>query len=218
MAWSRPSRRSTRPSTPSPTRWRRGSPPATAWCSSRPLPRHSRPGWLNLVYGGGGDVGRWLLENQEVRYYAFTGSTEAGRAIQRAAGLRRSQLELGNISATIVCADADLERAVAKCAAIAFRKAGQVCTSLQRLFVHEDVIEPFAAKLVVAAEAMTVGDPRDPATVVGPMIDVREADRWGYGYPPPAGHRATRSRSRARGSLGAGSGGRGRAGADRRPA
>ena len=134
-------------------------------------------GWLNLVYGGGGDVGRWLLENQDVRYYAFTGSTEAGRAIQRAAGLRRCQLELGNISATIVCADADLDRAVAKCAAIAFRKAGQVCTSLQRLFVHEHVIEALAAKLVAAAEAMTVGDPRDPATVVGPMIDVREAER-----------------------------------------
>jgi succinate-semialdehyde dehydrogenase/glutarate-semialdehyde dehydrogenase len=134
-------------------------------------------GWLNLVYGGGGDVGRWLLANQDVRYFAFTGSTEVGRAIQRAAGLRRSQLELGNISATIVCADADLDRAVAKCAAIAFRKAGQVCTSLQRLFVHKDVIEDLAAKLVAAAEAMTVGDPRDPATVVGPMIDVREAER-----------------------------------------
>jgi len=134
-------------------------------------------GWLNLVYGGGDDVGRWLLENQDVRYYAFTGSTGAGRAIQQAAGLRRTQLELGNISATIVCADADLDRAVAKCAGIAFRKAGQVCTSLQRLFVHGHVFDALAAKLAAAAEAMTVGDPRDPETVVGPMIDRSEAER-----------------------------------------
>jgi succinate-semialdehyde dehydrogenase/glutarate-semialdehyde dehydrogenase len=134
-------------------------------------------GWLNLVYGGGADVGRWLLENQDVRYYAFTGGTEAGRAIQRGAGLRRTQLELGNISATIVCADADLDHALPKCVGTAFRKAGQVCTSLQRLYVHANIVEAFGARLAAEASALKVGDPRDPETVVGPMIDAREAKR-----------------------------------------
>ena len=136
-------------------------------------------GWLNLIYGGGGDVGRWLLESPDVRYYAFTGGTEAGRVIQRGAGLRRTQLELGNISASIVCADARLAHAVAKCAGTSFRKAGQVCTSLQRLYVQAAVIDDFAERLAGAARSFKVGDPRDPETAVGPMIDVGEAGRAG---------------------------------------
>lgn len=134
-------------------------------------------GWVNLVFGGGADVGRALLANRDIRYYAFTGGNEAGRTIQQGAGLRRTQMELGNISATIVCKDADLKRAVEKCTATAFRKAGQVCTSLQRLYVHESIIDDFADRLADAARALTVGDPRDPDTQIGPMIDEKEAQR-----------------------------------------
>lgn len=135
------------------------------------------PGLLNLVNGDGGTVGKWLLEDQDIDYYTFTGSTRVGRIIQQAAGLRRTQLELGNISATIVCADARLEPAAERCVNAAFRKAGQVCTSVQRLLVHKDVIESFASMLSERASKLVVGDPTDPATFVGPMIDEKEAVR-----------------------------------------
>jgi succinate-semialdehyde dehydrogenase/glutarate-semialdehyde dehydrogenase len=135
------------------------------------------PGYINLVCGSGGDVGNWLLEEQDIRFYTFTGSTDVGKIIQRAAGLRRTQLELGAISATIVCEDADLERAVPKCVSASFRKAGQVCTSVQRLYVHEPILDRFIEDLVTQTEAAGVGDPRAPDTLVGPMIDIREAER-----------------------------------------
>ncbi len=134
-------------------------------------------GWLNLINGPGGKTGSALTANRDVRYFAFTGGGPAGEAIQRAAGLRRTQMELGNISATIVCADADLEKAAGKCAGTAFRKAGQVCTSLQRLYVQREAAEDFTARLVTRAKAMKAGDPRDPDTAVGPMIALAEAER-----------------------------------------
>src|SRR5262249_4793820 len=73
------------------------------------------PAYRNLVQGGGSTVGRWLLDERAIGFYTFTGSSEVGLAIQRAIGLRRSSLELGSISSTIVCDDADLEKATTKC-------------------------------------------------------------------------------------------------------
>jgi succinate-semialdehyde dehydrogenase/glutarate-semialdehyde dehydrogenase len=134
-------------------------------------------GYINLLNGNGRDIGRWLLEEEQIRFYTFTGSTEVGRAIQRGAGLRRTQLELGSIASTIVCEDASLEWAVPRCVNASFRKAGQVCTSVQRLLVHADVLDRFLGSMVAHTERAKVGDPRDPATLVGPMIDVREAER-----------------------------------------
>lgn len=135
------------------------------------------PGLLNMVNGGGEDVGLWLLQNPDIDYYTFTGSTHVGRVIQQAAGLRRTQLELGSVSATIICNDASLEVAADKCVNASFRKAGQVCTSVQRLLVHQDVIESFSEMLVKRAAKLVVGDPRLPDTFVGPMIDEKEAVR-----------------------------------------
>jgi acyl-CoA reductase-like NAD-dependent aldehyde dehydrogenase len=135
------------------------------------------PGWLNVIHGPGGQTGRWLCENQNIRFFAFTGGGPAGEAIQRAAGLRRTQMELGNIAATVICEDANLDKAAALSARTAFRKAGQVCVSVQRLFVHQDVLEAFTGKLVERAAAMKAGDPRASETSVGPMIDISEAER-----------------------------------------
>jgi succinate-semialdehyde dehydrogenase/glutarate-semialdehyde dehydrogenase len=134
-------------------------------------------GWLNLVNGNGSTVGQALVEHPDVAYIAFTGSEKAGRSIQASAGLRRTQLELGSISGTIVCADADLERAGEKCVATSFRKSGQVCTSLQRLLVHEDVYDEFSANLINRANSMVVGDPRADSVQIGAMIHEREAQR-----------------------------------------
>ena len=135
------------------------------------------PGHLNMVTGAGGTTGRTLLHDQRIDYYAFTGSTEVGREIQQAAGLRRTQLELGNISGTIVCADATLEPAVSKCAAASFRKAGQVCTSVQRIFVESSLADDFVDALCVKTQSLAVGNPRNESTFVGPMIDGKEAQR-----------------------------------------
>ncbi|MGH2753578.1 MAG: aldehyde dehydrogenase family protein, partial [Actinomycetota bacterium] len=134
-------------------------------------------GFLQLVHGGGSTIGPLLLEDERISFYTFTGSTEVGEEILRTVGLRRTQLELGAISPTIVCADADVSRAVPKIVQGAFRKAGQVCTSVQRLLVEEPIMDDLMNALVLATQELVAGDPRDPSTTVGPVISEREADR-----------------------------------------
>jgi acyl-CoA reductase-like NAD-dependent aldehyde dehydrogenase len=135
------------------------------------------PGHVNLLHGRGAELGPWLVANQDVNLYTFTGSNRVGAWLHEQVGLRPLLLELGSVSATIVCEDADLDRAAVRCAASAFRRAGQMCTSTQRLYVHRDVEREFADRLVRVAAALQVGDPRDPRTDVGPMICEREAAR-----------------------------------------
>ncbi|GAA4326191.1 aldehyde dehydrogenase family protein [Pigmentiphaga soli] len=135
------------------------------------------PDFLAIVQGDGDTVGRWLLEENDIAFYTFTGSTRVGRIIQQAAGLRRTQMELGSIASTLVCATADLDRAAERIANASFRKAGQVCTSVQRLYVHRSVAADFAARLAARAERMRAGDPRDPAVTVGPLISEAAAVR-----------------------------------------
>jgi len=135
------------------------------------------PGHVNLVQGAGSEIGGWLVANPAIRFFTFTGSTEVGKHLHRSVGLRPMALELGSIAATIVCDDADLERAAPRCANSAFRRAGQACTSTQRLLVHEAVFDRFLTLLVEATEGLVVGDPHSADTVIGPMIDEAEAQR-----------------------------------------
>ncbi|MDD9207416.1 aldehyde dehydrogenase family protein [Georgenia sp. 10Sc9-8] len=132
---------------------------------------------IALVHGPGETVGPWLLDDPRIRFYTFTGSTAVGEAISRGAGLRRTQLELGSLSSTVICEDADLDTAVAKCVAGAYRKAGQVCTSVQRLYVHRSVADQVTEGLLSAVAELAAGDPRDPQTSVGPLIAESEARR-----------------------------------------
>ncbi len=135
------------------------------------------PGHINLVQGPGSEVGRWLVENQQIRFYTFTGSTEVGKALHRAVGLRPIALELGSIAGTIVCDDGDLDRAAPRIANSAFKRAGQACTSTQRLFVQKFVLDQFTDKFVAATAKLKVGNPHDPETAIGPMISEAEAAR-----------------------------------------
>ncbi len=138
-------------------------------------------GYLNLITGPGSSIGRWLTEDERVRFVTFTGSTEVGEDIQARIGLRRSCMELGNISATIVCADGDLDRAVPLIVAGAFRKAGQVCTSVQRIFVERPVYSELVERLRQAATRLKYGNPWEEDTDVGPMIgepQAVEAQAW----------------------------------------
>lgn len=135
------------------------------------------PGHINLVQGSGSEIGSWLVANPDIAFYTFTGSTAVGKKLQHSVGLRPVALELGSISATVVCDDADLDRAATRCAQSAFRRAGQACTSVQRLYVDQAVSEEFLRLFVAATRKLKVGDPHDPQTVIGPMISEAEARR-----------------------------------------
>ena len=129
------------------------------------------------VLHGGVSVAQALLADSRPHFFAFTGSTAAGRSIQAAAGLRRTQMELGSIAATIVLEDADIQTAAQKSAGSSFRKAGQVCTSIQMLLVAQNVMPAFKQAYLTEVKSLVVGDPSDPATDVGPMISLEAAQR-----------------------------------------
>jgi acyl-CoA reductase-like NAD-dependent aldehyde dehydrogenase len=134
-------------------------------------------GVFNVVAGPGGTVGDWLVADPRVRKVSFTGSPPVGEAIIRRAGLKKVTLELGNNSGTIIEPDADLEEALPRCVASAFANAGQVCISLQRLFVHRSIASEFTKRFLELIAALKVGNPRDRDCDVGPMIDETEAKR-----------------------------------------
>lgn len=134
-------------------------------------------GALNLVVGGGGTVGEWLITDERVDKITFTGSPDVGRHILSVAGIKKVTLELGNTSPVIVAPDADLDLVAKRCAVGAFYNSGQVCISVQRIYSEKKVYEPFSEKFIKATEAMIVGDPLDERVDVGPMIDLKEVDR-----------------------------------------
>jgi acyl-CoA reductase-like NAD-dependent aldehyde dehydrogenase len=134
------------------------------------------PGLMTVLHGGA-ETAQALLDEPLVRFFAFTGSTEVGAQIQRRAGLRRTQMELGSIAFTIVADDADLERALPKIVNAAYRKAGQVCTSIQILLVQRGVFDAVRDRLAAMVRDLPCGDPLEARTVVGPVISVAEAQR-----------------------------------------
>ncbi|NML42217.1 aldehyde dehydrogenase family protein [Ramlibacter sp. G-1-2-2] len=134
------------------------------------------PGLLAVVHGGA-QVVQWLLDEPLVRFYAFTGSTEVGRDIHARAGLRRTQMELGSIAFTVLAEDADLDKALPKVVNAGYRKAGQVCTSVQVLLVQQALRERVEERLGALVRALPFGDPAKADTVVGPVISEAAAER-----------------------------------------
>ncbi|MDH5526430.1 MAG: aldehyde dehydrogenase family protein [Nitrospirota bacterium] len=118
-----------------------------------------------------------LITDDRMAFLSFTGSDRVGWQIKALSGKKRVALELGGNAAVIVCPDVDLAATAKRVAFGAFAYAGQICISVQRIFVQHEVYEPFMAELVRATEALAVGDPRDPNTVCGPLIDTAAADR-----------------------------------------
>lgn len=135
------------------------------------------PEHIALVHGSGRSVGNWLLDDSRIGFYTFTGSTEVGRELRARVGVRPTQLELGGLSSTIICADADPQLAVERCVPAAFRKAGQVCTSVQRIYLHESVRDEVTEQLVKVVSDQRYGDPREAGTLTGPLISGQESDR-----------------------------------------
>ncbi len=119
----------------------------------------------------------WLVADRRVRFFTFTGSAAVGLTIKQNSGIAKSHLELGSNSASIVAADADLELVADLVTRAGYRKAGQVCTSVQRLLAHASVIDELTGLLAKRVAALRVGDPRAPGVQVGPLIAPAEAER-----------------------------------------
>jgi len=135
------------------------------------------PEAIQCITGSGSAVGNALCSDDRVRKISFTGSTGVGRAITAVAGVKRLSLELGANCPMVVMPDADLEVAAGAAAVAGTVNAGQVCISLQNVIVHRDAYDEFVDRVGAAVAARKVGDPMDPATQVGTLIDGGEAIR-----------------------------------------
>jgi betaine-aldehyde dehydrogenase len=129
-------------------------------------------GVVNVVVGKGSVVGNRLVEHPDVAKIGFTGSTEVGRDVMRGAAgtIKRVTLELGGKSANVVFADADLEKAAAAAPYAVFDNAGQDCCARSRILVEQGALDEFADLLVKSTAGVKVGDPKDDATEMGPLI------------------------------------------------
>jgi acyl-CoA reductase-like NAD-dependent aldehyde dehydrogenase len=134
-------------------------------------------GALNVIPGPGAVVGPALVGYPAIAMVTFTGSAEVGVALRAKAGLQRMTLELGSNSAVIIAADADLEDAARRCAVGAFANSGQVCISVQRIFVAEAVAAAFHEALLAATAKLTIGHPLDAATDISSLISAADAER-----------------------------------------
>jgi aldehyde dehydrogenase (NAD+) len=136
-------------------------------------------GVLNVVIGSGADAGAPLVADPRVRAISFTGSVAVGHQVREVAVAddKRVQLELGGHNPLIVAADADLDAAVNAAFAGAFGAAGQKCTATRRIYVQEPVYKEFRERLLERVAAGKVGDPADPETEVGPIVNETQMQR-----------------------------------------
>jgi phenylacetaldehyde dehydrogenase len=143
-------------------------------CQEAGLP----PGVLNVVTGDG-TAGAALVDHPDVDKVAFTGSTDTGKAIVRAAAgnLKRVTLELGGKSPVFVFPDADMERTIPGVAEAVFLNSGQACTAGSRLYIHEDVYDRVVAGVAEYASSLKLGHGLDPSTNLGPLISQRQLSR-----------------------------------------
>ncbi|WP_394620724.1 aldehyde dehydrogenase [Lentzea sp. JNUCC 0626] len=147
-------------------------------------------GVFNVVHGyGPGSAGEALTTNPAVDRITFTGESGTGKAIARAAAahLTPVSFELGGKGCNIVFDDADLDNAITWSLEAAFGNAGQVCLAGSRLYVHQNIFDEFAERFSTAAAALPLGDPKDPATRLGPLAS-EEHYRKVTGYLDPEAH------------------------------
>ena len=135
---------------------------------------------LSVVYGDV-EVGSTLVKSMIPRVLSFTGSVPVGNIITQQAGIKKISLELGGNAATFIDASADIEYAASRCAFGAFVNSGQVCISLQRIYVHASVYDAFAEVIARETQTLKVGSPYDEETFMGPLIDdesLHRAKEW----------------------------------------
>ncbi|UFJ40997.1 aldehyde dehydrogenase family protein [Brevibacillus humidisoli] len=134
-------------------------------------------GALQVLTGSGRELSDALITDQRVKKVTFTGSAAVGKLIKAKAGLRKVTLELGSNSALIVEPDVSLDQIIPRCVEGAFTYAGQVCISLQRIYVHESIYEPFSSAFIEQTRRLQVGDPLLETTDISAVIHEREAER-----------------------------------------
>ena len=125
---------------------------------------------LSVVYGDA-EVGSALITSDIPRVISFTGSVPVGNIITSSAGIKKVSLELGGNAATYISATADLDLAASRCALGAFVNSGQVCISLQRIYVNSDIYDEFSEKMANETKKLVVGSPYEDDTFMGPLID-----------------------------------------------
>lgn len=152
--------------------------PLTAFELARLLHEAGLPaGCLNVVCGPGGRLGDRLVEDPRVAMITFTGSAAVGKRIRECAGFKRVALELGSNSAVVIEDAADLDPVAARCVQGAYTFAGQVCISVQRIYVNEALYEPFLEKYLQRVAALRTGDPASEETEMSAMISPGESAR-----------------------------------------
>jgi len=135
---------------------------------------------LSVVYGDV-EVGSTLVKSSIPRVISFTGSVPVGNIITQQAGIKKVSLELGGNAATFIDKSADIELSSSRCVFGAFVNSGQVCISLQRIYVHEDIYDEFANSMAEETKVLKVGSPYEDDTFMGPLIDeesLHRAKEW----------------------------------------
>lgn len=134
-------------------------------------------GALNVVTGSGRVVGEGMVVDNRVNMITFTGSPEVGIGIRNKAGLKRVTLELGSNAAVILDKGTQIDKVVKRCVQGAFSNQGQVCISLQRIYVHEEIYQDFVNQFVVETKRLKVGDPLNEETDVSALISQNDVIR-----------------------------------------
>ena len=135
------------------------------------------PGVLNVVHGYGAEVGEPLCMHPDVRAISFTGSTVTGNRIVKAAGLKKFSMELGGKSPFVIFEDADLARALDAAVFMIFSNNGERCTAGSRILVQQSIYADFVQKFAARARRLSVGDPLDEKTIIGPMISAAHREK-----------------------------------------
>lgn len=136
---------------------------------------HLPPGAVNVITGRASEIGDVIIDSPLVDKISFTGSVEVGRYISRRASMKKVTLELGGNDPLIVMDDTDVDLAVESAVRGSYLYSGQVCIAVKRLIVHRDVADEFADKLVKKTRSLREGDPMDPETDIGPLINEEAA-------------------------------------------
>jgi len=135
------------------------------------------PEALSVLTGPGSTVGMKIVEDKRARLVSFTGSVATGEMIAKHAGLKKLAFELGSNSALIVSESSNIEKAVKATVEGGFSLAGQVCISVQRVYVHKSIYKDFVDRLVERVKELRVGNPESEETDMGPVIDENNAQR-----------------------------------------
>ncbi len=134
-------------------------------------------GALNIVTGAGSLIGNKLVTDNRVKKISFTGSPAVGIGIRNQAGLKKVTLELGSNAAVIIDENVNIDKLIPRVVSGAFGFQGQVCISVQRIYVHEKMYDLFVDKFVAATKELKLGDPLDPTTDVSALISPQDVKR-----------------------------------------